>query len=57
MAREISRVGPRGGWENNIKMDYHDVSCEDMDSVHLAEVEVGRDLVNFSSVKSVEVLE
>ena len=27
---------PRGGWEDNIKMDIQDVECGDMDGIELA---------------------
>jgi hypothetical protein len=29
---------PRHRWENNIKMDFHEVGCGDVDWIELAEV-------------------
>jgi hypothetical protein len=28
---------PRHRWEDNVKMDFKEIRCEDMDSIHLAE--------------------
>jgi len=34
-------VRPRRRWEDNIKMDLHEVDCEGMDWIELAEVGTG----------------